>query len=377
MTLEQINFTVDAELLRELGERLVGRPYIALAELVKNGFDADATVVEIRIDDDSIQVSDNGHGMTRRDFVDRWMRVGSTHKMRDKHSPVLKRPFTGSKGVGRLAAQFLASELELISSPGLAWDSDDDWGYELYAHVDWENAVKAGELTEATASYEFRESKDGLFPLESSHGMTVTLNRLKHAWTAKEFEDLAREIWFLQAPFRSLVREAQESDSGFEVRLFAADVAAVSRFEAQMARILDLYRSRLVGKLIRWNESISSSARCQVALSLDLEGHTQSSHLYEIPLRGDWPCLINAFEFEIRIYDLRYRQPYGIPVQQARDYMNEWGGIHIYDAGFRIPYAGPSADWLNLELAHSHRVERFKTLTRLPTRAGGIDPFAD
>jgi len=42
-------FTVDAELLRELGERLVGRQYIALAELVKNSFDADASKVEIRL----------------------------------------------------------------------------------------------------------------------------------------------------------------------------------------------------------------------------------------------------------------------------------------------------------------------------------------
>ncbi|MEI6128403.1 MAG: hypothetical protein WCQ99_17805, partial [Pseudomonadota bacterium] len=36
-------FSVDSMLLRELGERLVGRPHIALAELVKNSYDADAT----------------------------------------------------------------------------------------------------------------------------------------------------------------------------------------------------------------------------------------------------------------------------------------------------------------------------------------------
>ena len=47
--MQQVYFTVDSELLRELGERLVGRQYIALAELVKNSFDADASRVEIRI----------------------------------------------------------------------------------------------------------------------------------------------------------------------------------------------------------------------------------------------------------------------------------------------------------------------------------------
>ena len=96
--LTPIPFTVDSELLRELGERLVGRQYIALAELVKNSYDADASRVEIRIQDDCIEVSDNGHGMTYEDFSGRWMRVGSTHKVNEVRSPGLHRPLTGSKG---------------------------------------------------------------------------------------------------------------------------------------------------------------------------------------------------------------------------------------------------------------------------------------
>lgn len=38
-----VNFQADSALLRELGERLVGQPHIALAELIKNAYDADAT----------------------------------------------------------------------------------------------------------------------------------------------------------------------------------------------------------------------------------------------------------------------------------------------------------------------------------------------
>ena len=83
-----------------------------------------------------------------------------------------------------------------------------------------------------------------------------------------------------------------------------------------------------------------------------------------MPLTGETndPCLLDSFEFEIRIFTLHNRQPYGIPVQQARDYLADWGGVHIYDAGFRIPYAGPEADWLNLEFDHSHRLTKSKLL---------------
>src|SRR4051794_2771415 len=115
MAANTLKFTVDSALLRELGERLVGQPHIALAELIKNAYDADATKVEVQILDDVIVVADNGHGMDRKAFRERWMRIGSPHKESQRRSPTLKRALTGSKGVGRLAAQFLASELRLVT----------------------------------------------------------------------------------------------------------------------------------------------------------------------------------------------------------------------------------------------------------------------
>ena len=81
-------FTIDAELLRELGERLVGKPHIALAELVKNSYDADATEVTIRFAPNkrSIEISDNGHGMTFDEFKNFWMRIGTIHKKAEERS---------------------------------------------------------------------------------------------------------------------------------------------------------------------------------------------------------------------------------------------------------------------------------------------------
>jgi hypothetical protein len=48
-TTKKLRFTVDSALLRELGERLVGQPHVALAELIKNSYDADASVVEVKV----------------------------------------------------------------------------------------------------------------------------------------------------------------------------------------------------------------------------------------------------------------------------------------------------------------------------------------
>ncbi len=359
--LQKVHFTVDSELLRELGERLVGRQYIALAELVKNSYDADASKVEIRIQDDCIEVSDNGHGMTYEDFEGRWMRVGSTHKVKEETSPELHRPLTGSKGVGRLAVQFLASELELTSIPKKTRVPEGSMPRELYVMVDWDTAVQAGELTQATALYDLNKPQDTVFPLESPHGTTVTLKKLKHEWSPKEFEDLAREIWFLQPPFRSLTGAANREASGFEVDL-SAPPEAVALFNTQMSRTLELYTSRLVGRLLPRNGSGKRSDKRKAQLSLELEGQHTPAYEFQVPVRGDDRYLIDSLDFEIRIFTLQNRQPYGIPVQQARDYMHEWGGVHIYDAGFRIPYAGPDSDWLRLEIDHSHRLTQSQLL---------------
>ena len=47
-----VTFEADSALLRELGERLVGQPHIALAELIKNAYDADATECVVSITND-------------------------------------------------------------------------------------------------------------------------------------------------------------------------------------------------------------------------------------------------------------------------------------------------------------------------------------
>ena len=359
--LREIHFTVDSQLLRELGERLVGRQYIALAELVKNSYDADATKVEIRIEDDLIEIVDNGHGMTFEDFKNRWMRIGSAHKVAQIKSPRLGRPLTGSKGVGRLAVQFLASELELQSVPTVE-NSDGSPPQELHAIVDWDHAVMAGELTRATALYDVRQPEAGAFPIGKSHGTRVRLTRLKQGWEPKEFESLAKEIWFLEPPFRRISDRPDDETDGFKVELIAPDAAMASRFNTQMSRILDLYRSRIVGRLLPVGGSEKGNQKREVQLSLELEREPAQAFKFTVPVRNEGQYLINSLEFEIRIFNLAGRQGHGIPVQLARGYMSDWGGVHIYDAGFRIPYAGPEADWLLLEVDHSHRMNRSRLL---------------
>ena len=352
-------FSVDSALLRELGEQLVGAPYVALAELIKNSYDADANNVEIKFGEDRIDVSDDGHGMDYAEFRTRWMRVGSPHKAEDELSRELRRPLTGSKGVGRLAVQFLGSQLEMVTT------STKDRRNQLTATIDWDKAVQAGELTNATALYEIGPSK-ATYAGGAKLGTRISIKGLRQTWESSFFERLAREIWFLRPPFSDGLGRKVDAEESFEVHL-EADALAEEAFETQLRRVLDLWMARIRGAVTTDNET---PRRGTVQLVVEFQGGNRFQQQYQLPpsaeeavrLRNDTDLddlgsevLIEDCQFEIRVFDLRNKQRFGIRVKEAREYLNTYGGVHVYDGGFRIPFSGPEADWLGLEIAHSHR----------------------
>lgn len=329
-------FSVDSALLREIGERLVGKPFIALAELVKNAYDADARKVTIRVDPDKDQiiVEDTGYGMDFEEFKNFWMRIGSPHKVKQKVSRNFHRSMTGSKGIGRLAVQYLAEEMELFTT------SENDLNTRLKAEINWEEAIRAGDLVEARVKYQTEESKKGF-----KKGTKIVLKKLKQTWDEKQINGLATEVWWLHPPFRDLQSSPKES---FLIVFESESSKLQSAFNQRIRVALDLWNARILGK----NE------RGHVSLILQFKGKKKIKHEYDIP-----DCLLGNGTWEIRVFLWQGRQLYNVKVGEARDYFKEWGGVHLYDKGFRLPFYGnPQNDWLQIELDHSHRLTLSKLL---------------
>ena len=342
---------------------------MALAELVKNSYDADATDVTIKFapNEDSIEIIDNGHGMTFDEFKNFWMRIGTTHK-REKQSKKLGRLMTGSKGVGRLAVQFLANKLTIKTIPA---DKNHKW---LIAEINWNKAIETEptetkELTEVEVTYdEFdRDPSD----TRICQGTSITLKELKDEWTEDSIEDLASELWWLQPPLKFSTGDPKDQ---FKIHFRSAQKDYSKAFVDQMNAIKRIWIARLVGK----------TEDGEVEFSLQFQGEQPTNHKYKI---GDFSHNngvfneaknLNMCRFEIQIYNLSHRQKFGIKVDTAREYFRKYGGVHVYDGGFRLPYYGlPESDWLRLEYDHSHRqkvsqllpkeIQVFRALYDLPT----------
>src|SRR3990167_11514527 len=109
----ELHFDVSSGLKSVLGSELITDDEVAIFELVKNSFDAEAKSVDLFFGNDQIVVADNGIGMTYEDLRNKWLRVAYSSK-RDTNRPddfrddIAKRKhYAGSKGIGRLSSDRL------------------------------------------------------------------------------------------------------------------------------------------------------------------------------------------------------------------------------------------------------------------------------
>lgn len=122
----------------KLGVRLYDTVSAVVAELIANGYDADAMQVTVRVPlglalarrvskskDDwtdlghTIEVVDNGHGMSRDEANENFLKVGRerrTHPGQGPRSRKLSRRVMGRKGIGKLAPFGICRRIEVISA---------------------------------------------------------------------------------------------------------------------------------------------------------------------------------------------------------------------------------------------------------------------
>ncbi len=124
-TADELVLTVAGNLVKHLGVQMyAGRPVPAIAELISNAWDADATEVDVRLPLDegwdpanegqSITVSDNGSGMTWDMVRHAYLNVGrDRRKTEGKDRSPAGRRLQGRKGVGKLAGFGIADTLEI------------------------------------------------------------------------------------------------------------------------------------------------------------------------------------------------------------------------------------------------------------------------
>ncbi|WP_166680550.1 TIGR02391 family protein [Kribbella sp. VKM Ac-2566] len=156
----------------------------ALAELIANAYDADATKVRVflRDDDDgrAVVVEDNGHGMGLGDLQDKYLRIGRNRRAEDDgRSESGRRVVAGKKGLGKLAL-FGIGETILLTTKRHGESA------ELQVALSW------SDIKHATGT-EYHPALSSRAASVETHGTTVELTKL-HRRTPVNARELAQSL---------------------------------------------------------------------------------------------------------------------------------------------------------------------------------------
>ena len=332
---KKIFFTVDSRLLGELGERLVRRSYIALSELIKNAYDADATKTIVKFINakgteektSEIHIIDDGHGMTFNEVRDYWMRIATPYKIRHPISPLFGRKKTGEKGIGRFACRRLARKLKLETTAKLP---KSDKLQHTEVKFDWDKFVEGTSLDEIPCSYETKLIDEG------STGLTLKLIDLSDKWSQRDFDTLRRQVLLLSMsqPTR---RKGYKEDPGFGMILDAPE------FEKGKGALVDQFMDAGWGEL---EGHIKEDGTAILELTAKKIGHKT----YTLPEKFED---LRGINYEIAWVPLKksyYRDPRTLSKAGAEEIMSDQGGVRVYLDGFRVyPYGDSGDDWLGID----------------------------
>lgn len=344
---DELHFEVDSELLFQLGEELVARRSVALGELIKNAYDADATEVTVEFCNiarrgGQIIVADDGEGMTLEIIRNTWMRIATTAKRDEPASRRFRRARAGSKGIGRFAARRLAEQLELVS---IASDDSDASGSkeEIVVNFRWDAFKPGTRVQDVAIPYHRNTVADEQLP-----GVTLKLFDVRDAWTAEDFRALSSDVFKLISPEAAGGGAAHgRRDPGFDVKLIAPEFPEYTGLLTE--RFLKSAVAVLKGSLTK--------SGCPTYTATFKRGNRRKKYLLGGKPRkfsGVGPA---RFELHFFVYRSDKLAGMNINVREAQELGREHGGVHIYYDRFRIPpYGDPGDDWLKVDEDRARRI---------------------
>lgn len=350
-------FRPRARVLQLLGDELIGSARLAVFELVKNAYDADATEATVRLErlsepDAVITVIDDGEGMTPEVIKSVWLVPGDDHRRKQRLSkrrtPKYGRLPLGEKGLGRFAVHKLGNQIELVTRAAGA--------NECCVRINWDELIAHPYLDQAPVSLVVRRPE--VF-LDDRTGTRIQIRQLRNAtWSRREVRRLHNQITSICSPF--------EEPSGFSAVLqlpgwesWTADLPDVARIVAQAPW---RFSFRADGRSFDWKYEFRQVPGVQLqgrtvqraGDQLKLPGPPEGSGKDKRKIIAD-PAVfegIGPVTGEFFVYDRDREVRKHIPnLRVLENYLDETGGVRVYRDGIRVYNYGESGDdWLGLDL---------------------------
>ena len=280
MTKVAYKHTFDAKMATNIGEDSVSDVIQAVLELAKNGYDADAENVTVKLDgvhssqlsEDELKdlvakghitpdgkdgeflivrkvsIIDDGVAMTDKDLREKYFRLGTNAKIIKTESPKFKRRVVGEKGMGHYAAKRIGRVCTIISNPEnyKGREFSNDFDKTITVKLDWDQFQQGRNFTDIESEGDIAPRADPDY-----HGLTIELTSLNEkVWPMELVKKLGTTLGMLQLP-----KELRTSDlAEFKIMI---DTPTGKPGESDMSGItavnnsaLDMALYKVVGKLV-------------------------------------------------------------------------------------------------------------------------------
>jgi len=354
---DDLYFNIDSRLLLQLGEKLVTNRAVALAELVKNSYDADSTHVRVSLKNikntgGTIIVEDNGSGMPLSSFRNTWMRIATIDKEKNPISQKYKRQKAGEKGIGRFACRRLSKRLK-IKSIAVREDGHKE---ELSAFFDWIAFSPGSDVDKIPVKYTVKPVDD-----EIPTGTTLILEDSKDSWDGWDIKRLRVELTDLISPTtfeteHELEEVPDKYDPGFNIEFDCPEFPK---------------------KEERLDKTFLKNAWAKLSGKVDENGHATfevnviNKILNKIRKNFDrtepFKYLRNAqLEVYLFVYSSKFFRDSEWGANKAAEIGRERGGVKVYADNFRVfGYGEKGDDWLKLDY------DRARSLSGLDEEVSG------
>lgn len=385
---EKLTIRPYARLITMLGDQLIKNEIIALVELIKNSYDADASWVKVSFVDfnadfsvnssSKIIIEDDGCGMNAEILKKHWLNPATPDKLnrkKEKETTDKGRIMQGEKGIGRFAIFKLGKNIKIVTrrqcidEEGKFIDigeNVEDALYYNFSDYDDNFLLENGEekelyidnlsvLLEQGVPKEIIQKKITLGTTEivrKPYGTKIEISDLKSSWTVARIDKVQKEIGKMQPIF------SKDDFSDFHVWIYQDDNVHVAQ---------DIYKEKLTTCLenksvfkVKSGKYISATNEIEFTLNekpvhlgfadADIKGLSLFSRYFK---NESYKTECGDFEFEFYIFDLNINSdnPSKYMLDQDEKTIIKEHRIYLYRDGIRVmPYGDPEDDWLRIDM---------------------------
>ncbi|MBR1518857.1 MAG: ATP-binding protein [Prevotella sp.] len=390
---EQLKIRPYARLLTMLGDQLIKNEQIAVTELMKNSYDADADWVKVTfvgfgdnwkvLPESKIVIEDNGIGMTKDVISESWMNPATPNKVERERTAKKQRIIQGEKGIGRYAMLKLGRKVELITRSENKKEQNVEYSVSLDLSDYDDNFFVDGKdgkegLFLDTLQFELISTSPSVFVgndvvvnnilfegTKNTHGTRIEISKLRGKWSQRKVEDVKESILRFGSLFDEIIlgessRDKSSAGENMTVGLYRDDENITGDDKTEQTFLGNLFDTKTVIRITEGRyysdlqEICFKENDCPKTLSVtgaDFRGQRiYKKHFGE----GDKVRAVSDFgdfEFDFYIFDFNAKDTKYALSEEAKKIIREHR-IYLLRDGIRVlPYGDSTDDWLQIDIS--------------------------